>query len=146
MPAMSFDPCVLHTDPFAKYAAAFPRVSCSIFTRASAARSGAISICSADTYLPAPSSFPVSSVLIHAFSIYVLMTGIFAVAASLWPLRTMHTAPILNSSMYRALGLPIVKSSFTEVLHILINGYAFRGQGQFTAGSSTLSYTSYMGM
>src|SRR6202021_1223067 len=93
---------------------------------------GAISICSADTCLPAPLSLPASSALIHAFSVCVLMPRIFAVAAWLWPLRTMRTASILNSSVYRALGLPIAKSSVAEVLHTLSNGYVFRGQGQTT--------------
>jgi hypothetical protein len=43
----------------------------------------------------------------------------------------MRTASILNSSVYRALGLPIAKSSVAEVLHTLSNGYVFRGQGQY---------------
>src|SRR3546814_8209411 len=57
--AMPLDKGVLHFAPFAKYAVAFPRMSRSIFTRASSARSRAISICSALTgLLSAPVSWP----------------------------------------------------------------------------------------
>jgi hypothetical protein len=44
---------VLHFCPLAKYAIAFPKMSRSIFTRASSARKRLISICSAVTDLPA---------------------------------------------------------------------------------------------
>ena len=50
---------VLHVDAFAKYAIAFPRMSRSIFTRASSARSLLISISSALTnLLSVPASLP----------------------------------------------------------------------------------------
>src|SRR5208282_4336602 len=50
---------VLHFCPLAKYAIAFPRMSRSIFTRASSARKRLISICSAVTDLPpAPFNSP----------------------------------------------------------------------------------------
>src|SRR5216684_894903 len=45
-PPMAFDPGVLHSDSFAKYAVAFFRMSRSIFVRASSARKRLISICS----------------------------------------------------------------------------------------------------
>lgn len=71
--AMSFDSRALHTALFAKYAVAFRWISRSIFTWASSARNRAISICSADTCLPAPLSLPASSALIHVFNVCVLM-------------------------------------------------------------------------
>ena len=50
---------VLQVNPFAKYAVAFPRISRSIFIRASSARSLLISICSAFTgLLSTPKSLP----------------------------------------------------------------------------------------
>jgi len=56
---VALDEGVLHFDAFAKYAVAFPRMSRSIFTRASSARSRLISICSALTgLLSAPVSLP----------------------------------------------------------------------------------------
>jgi hypothetical protein len=48
---VALDEGVLHFAAFAKYAVAFPRMSRSIFTRASSARSRLISICSALTRL-----------------------------------------------------------------------------------------------
>ena len=58
-PAVPLDEGVLQLCTFAKYAVAFPRMSRSIFTRASSARSRLISICSAlTTLLPAPLSLP----------------------------------------------------------------------------------------
>src|SRR6516162_5161078 len=48
-PPMAFNKGVFHFWPFAKYAVAFPRMSRSIFTRASSARKRLISICSAVT-------------------------------------------------------------------------------------------------
>src|SRR6516164_8990863 len=57
---MAFDEGILHFWPLAKYAVAFPRMSRSIFTRASSARKRLISICSGVTPAwPLPSfSFP----------------------------------------------------------------------------------------
>ena len=57
---MAFNGGILHFWPFAKNAVAFPRMSRSIFTRASSARSRLISICSAVTSLRrlVSSSFP----------------------------------------------------------------------------------------
>lgn len=49
--AMTPDEGVLHFAALAKYAVDFPRISRSIFTRASSARSRAVSICSAFTGL-----------------------------------------------------------------------------------------------
>jgi hypothetical protein len=89
------------------------------------ALSRAISICSADTCLPAPLSLPASSALIQSFSVLELIPRIFATADWLWPFRTMRTASILYSSVYRALGLPIAQSSVAEILHTLSNGYVF---------------------
>ena len=57
--AVSVDEGVLQLCAFAKYAVAFPRMSRSILTRASSARSRLISICSAlTTLLSAPLSLP----------------------------------------------------------------------------------------
>ena len=57
---VALDEGVLQVNPFAKYAVAFPRMSRSIFTRASSARKRLISICSALTFalLSAPLSWP----------------------------------------------------------------------------------------
>ena len=64
--AVPLDPGVLHPRSFAKYAVAFPGMSRSIFTRASSARSRAISICSGLTgFVPAPISRPSLSALIQ---------------------------------------------------------------------------------
>ncbi len=52
LPAIASNQGVLHFCPLAKYAIAFPRMSRSIFTRASSARQRLISICSAVTDLP----------------------------------------------------------------------------------------------
>jgi len=41
--------------------------------------------------------------------------------------------------VYRALGLPIAKSSVAEVLHTLSNGYVFRGQGHVTVDIDRLN-------
>jgi hypothetical protein len=46
---MAFNKGILHFEPFAKYAVAFPNMSRSIVTRASSARKRLISICSAVT-------------------------------------------------------------------------------------------------
>ena len=56
-PSVSVDEGVLQLCAFAKYVVAFPRMSRSIFTRASSARSRLIAICSAlTTWLSAPLS------------------------------------------------------------------------------------------
>src|SRR6202166_3459455 len=127
--AVKLDPGVLHADTFAKYAVAFSNMSRSIFTRANSARSRAISICSGETCLPAPFSFPAASAFTQLCRVFGLMPSIFATAAMLWPPRTMRTASSMNSCVYRALGLPIFPSSLRE-FYTLSKGSIFCGQAQ----------------
>ena len=99
-PPVAFDEGVLHFAPFAKYAVAFPRMSRSIFTRASSARSRLISICSALTALAVSALQlalpvrldPVEQRLLHH-------PQAAAAAAMLWPDSTSRTASCLNSSV-----------------------------------------------
>ncbi len=93
-------PGVLHEDSLAKYAVAFFRMSRSILTLASCARSRAKSICSALIGLsPAPLSLPLLSSLTHFSSVCLGMPSTLAVTADTWPLLTSLTASILNSSV-----------------------------------------------
>ena len=96
---MPLDEGVLQLCAFAKYAVAFPRMSRSIFTRASSARSRLISICSAlTTLLSAPLSLPERSALTQLNSVCSAMPSDLAAAAMLYPPATSRTAS-LNSSV-----------------------------------------------
>jgi hypothetical protein len=75
---------VLHRCAFAKYAVAFSRVSRSIFTRASSARSRLISICSALTaLLSAPLSLPSRLTLTQLNRVYSTSPKVRAATAML---------------------------------------------------------------
>jgi len=97
---MSLDEGVLQLCAFAKYAVAFPRMSRSIFTRASSARSLLISICSALTgLLSTPLSLPCRCALTQLNSVWSTTPSVLAAAARLWPPSTSRTASCLNSSV-----------------------------------------------
>jgi hypothetical protein len=97
---VALDEGVLHFAAFAKYAVAFPRMSRSIFTRASSARSRLISICSALTaLLSTPVSLPCSMGLDPVEQRLVHHAQRRAAAAMLWPPSTSRTASCLNSSV-----------------------------------------------
>src|SRR5438105_4345068 len=97
---VALDEGVLHFEPFAKYAVAFPRMSRSIFTRASSALSRLISICSALTgLLSAPLSLPCRCAFTQLCSVCSTTPNVLAAAAMLWPPSTSRTASCLNSSV-----------------------------------------------
>src|SRR5260370_27876796 len=125
--AVKLDPGVLHADTFAKYAVAFSNMSRSIFTRANSARSRAISICSGETCLPAPFSFPAASAFTQSCTAFGLLPSLFPTSPILCPPRTIRTASSINSFVYRALGLPIFPSSLRE-FYTLSKGSIFCGQ------------------
>src|SRR6218665_3722 len=84
--AVAVNEGVLQLCAFAKYAVAFPRMSRSIFTRASSARSRLISICSALTaLLSAPVSLPRRSALTQLNSVCSTTPSVLAVVTMLWP-------------------------------------------------------------
>ncbi len=73
---VTLDEGVLHFAAFAKYAVAFPRMSRSIFTRASSARSRLISICLALTaLLSTPVSLPVRWALTQLNNVWATFKG-----------------------------------------------------------------------
>jgi hypothetical protein len=107
-------------------------MSRSIFTRANSARSSAISICSGLTgLLPAPPSRPRCSALIQLCNVCSANPRIFAVAAMLWPVLASRTASSLNSSVYRALVVPVTSVLLAVHFELLSKGSGFQGQGHF---------------
>jgi hypothetical protein len=99
---MTLDEGLLHFWPFAKYAVALPRMSRSIFTRASSARKRLISICSAVTPALSLTTFnvPALCALTQFQSVRSTTPKLRAAAAMLWPDSTSRTASCLNSSVY----------------------------------------------
>src|SRR3974377_2158820 len=98
---MTLDEGILHFWPLAKYAVAFPRMSRSIFTRASSARKRLISICSAVTPALPLTSFSLPSRLAFTQLDRVCSTTprLRAASATLSPDSTRRTASCLNSSV-----------------------------------------------
>src|SRR5215469_2030079 len=130
---MAFDEGILHFWPFAKYAVAFPRMSRSIFTRASSARKRLISICSGVTpALPLPSfSFPARFALTQFDSVCSTTPRLRAASAMLCPDSTSRTASSLNSSVYLPRFPFLIHVPF-PLLEQFAKGYVLRGQAQTT--------------
>src|ERR1039457_6570361 len=94
---------VFHFWHFAKNAAAFPKMSRSIVTRANSARKRLFSICSAVTcgLLLAPFNVPARCALTQLPKVCSTTPRLRAAAAWLWPDSTSRAASCLNSSVYR---------------------------------------------
>ena len=95
----ALDMGILHLWPREKCAAAFPRMSRSIFRRATSARSCRISICSAVNFKPRPLavSLPAFCALIQFLSVCSTMPSDRAASAMFCPDSTSRTASSLNS-------------------------------------------------
>src|SRR5215469_13331709 len=134
---MAFDEGILHFWPFAKYAVAFPRMSRSIFTRASSARKRLICICSGVTpALPLPSfSFPARFALTQFDSVCSTTPRLRAASAMLCPASTSRTASSLNSSVYLP-RFPFLINAPFPLLKQFAKGYVLRGQAQCERGDS----------
>src|SRR5215469_3755631 len=128
---MAFHEGILHFWPFAKYAVASPRISRSIFTRASSARKRLISICSGVTpALPLPSfSFPAGFALTQFDSVCSTTPTLRAASAMLCPDSTSRTASSLNSSVYLPRFPFLIHVPF-PLLEQFAKGYVLRGQAQ----------------
>src|SRR5215469_12890593 len=137
---MAFDEGILHFWPFAKYAVAFPRMSRSIFTRASSARKRLISICSGVTpALPLPSfSFPARFALTQFDSVCSTTPRLRAASAILCPDSTSRTASSLNSCVYLPRFPFLIHLPF-PLLKQFAKGYVLRGQAHLRRTSTEQS-------
>lgn len=98
--AMSLDKGALHNGSFAKYAAAFFRMSRSILTRGNSAFRRLISICSALTLkVAAPFKPPLPAALTQLCSVYSASPKFLATVEIRSPSLTRWTASSLNSSV-----------------------------------------------
>src|SRR5690606_32341233 len=104
--AMRIDPSVLHSASFAKYAAAFFRISFSRLSRTFSARTLESSICSGVTgFAPGPLSLPASYALTQLRSVCSISPSSFATAPAVWPAFTRLTANSRNSGVYSCFGI-----------------------------------------